>query len=478
MNKTRAIIFFLIILVIGLSGVFFPSCKVARSEDIIVFTQFSENLQGINLAGRDSSLHDIRSRIVSIDQNLPDRQPIVLTEEFFSARSPEISHDGKRMIFTARKNQSDNWQIWEINLKNLKSRLVTSIKDNCIDPAYLPNERIIFSKLALNSDLNEANAIFSCNPDGSDMRQSTFNPNAYRALTVLLDGRVMAISRQQNSNEREEAFMVLRPDGTKNELFYEGEEGSRLGSRMTETADGKLIFIESEEQDPNRGNVVSLNYNEPFHSFKNLTSGLEGDFRSVYPLKSGKYLVSYRKTSEERYGLYEFDPENKSLGQAVYSSKDFDAAEVFAFRSMEQPKKLPSEVDMGVKTGLILCQDINFHGIEMSGMASALPKASKIRIIGRDSVLGEVDAEKDGSFYLKVIADTPFRIETIDDQGRALCETCDWIYLRPNERRGCVGCHEGQEIVPDNKVSLAVKHTPVSVPVHINKVVEKKVSLE
>jgi hypothetical protein len=149
-----------------------------------------------------------------------------------------------------------------------------------------------------------------------------------------------------------------------------------------------------------------------------------------------------------------------------------------AIENHGRPKKLPSEVDMGVKTGLILCQDINFNGIRASGVASSLPKVSRIRIIGRDSTLGEVDVEKDGSFYLKVIADTPFRIEAIDDKGRTFCESCDWIYLRPNERRGCVGCHEGQEIVPENKVSLAVKHAPVNIPVHINKVAEKKVSLE
>ena len=478
MNRARAIIFYFIIWVIGFSVIFFSSCKVERSEGIIIFTQFSANLQRESPADRDSSLQEIRARIVSIDQNLADRQPVLLTDEFYSARSPEISIDGKKMLFTARKNQGDKWQIWEINLKNLKSRLVTSFKDNCIDPAYLPNGRIIFSKLTPDSDSNGANAIYSCNADGSDIKQSTFNPDAYRALTVLQDGRLMAISRQLDSDEMEEAFMVLRPDGTKNELFYEGEDGSSLESRMRETGDGKLIFIESDEQDPDHGNVISLNYKDPFHSYKNITSGLEGDFKSVYPMKSGKYLVSYRKSSAERYGLYEFDPENKSLGKAISSSQDFDAAEIVAFEHNEQPRKLPSEVDMGVKTGLILCQDINFHGFQPSGEVSDMSKASKIRIIGRDSVLGEVDVENDGSFYLKVIADTPFRLETVDDKGHAVGEICDWIYLRPNERRGCVGCHESQEVVPENKVSLAVKHAPVSIPVHINKVVEKKVSLE
>jgi len=221
----------------------------------------------------------------------------------------------------------------------------------------------------------------------------------------------MAISRQLISDEREEAFMVLRPDGTKNELFYDGADGSRLISQVHETNDGKVVFIESDGQNSNNGNVISINYNEPFHSYKNLTSDLRGDFKSVYPEKSGKFLVSYRKSSAEHYGLYEFDPQIKSLSKAIYSSQDFDIAEVVAFQIHEWQRKLPSEVDMGVKTGLILCQDVNFQGVPSSGVASSRPKASKIRIIGRDSVLGEIEVEKDGSFYLKVIADTPFRIE-------------------------------------------------------------------
>jgi hypothetical protein len=76
------------------------------------------------------------------------------------------------------------------------------------------------------------------------------------------------------------------------------------------------------------------------------------------------------------------------------------------------------------------------------------------------------------------MADKPFKIRTIDKDGNVLHGPCDWIWLRPNERRGCVGCHEDQEMVPENRVSLAVKKSPVVIPVHINKVVEKKVSLE
>jgi hypothetical protein len=98
--------------------------------------------------------------------------------------------------------------------------------------------------------------------------------------------------------------------------------------------------------------------------------------------------------------------------------------------------------------------------------------------MGIDSSLGVVQVEEDGSFYLKVMADKPFRIQTIDKNGHVLQGPCGWIWLRPNERRGCVGCHEDHEMVPENRVPLAVKILPVTIPVHISNVVEKKVSLE
>ena len=102
---------------------------------------------------------------------------------------------------------------------------------------------------------------------------------------------------------------------------------------------------------------------------------------------------------------------------------------------------------MGVKTGLLLCQDVNFHDINIS-FSTTSAVVNKIRIIGKDSALGEINVERDGSFYLKVIADTPFKIQAVDNKGFAVGEPCGWIYLRPNERRGCVGCHEDHEQVP------------------------------
>ena len=419
-----------------------------------------------------------QTQVVALDPDKPGGVLKVLTANYFSARSPGISNDGKYMLFAAQKTQSDPWQIWEMNLEDFKTRQVTASPENCIDPAYLPGGRLVFSKSATNDTGKVGNSLYTCNPDGSDTKQITFNPHSYFASAILKDGRILTITRQLYPEQADPVLMVLRPDGTKGELFYKGLEGTILSGRGWETMNGKIVFIESDKESHDGGKLISINYNRPLHSRVNLSSEINGGFHTVFPMQTGKLLVSYRQSEADRYSLYEFDPDKKVIGKVIYSNKEFDVLEAVVVEEHERAKKLPSEVDMGVKTGLLLCQDINILGMQPSVNSSSFAKAVRIEVLGIDSILGVVQVEEDGSFYLKVIADTPFQIQTIDEKGRILNGPCDWIWLRPNERRGCIGCHEDHEMVPDNRVPLSVKKPPVSIPVHISKVVEKKVSLE
>jgi hypothetical protein len=330
----------------------------------------------------------------------------------------------------------------------------------------------------MNDTLKAGHSLYTCTLDGSNIKRITFSPHTYFASTVLKDGRVLTIDRQLYPDQGDQIFVILRPDGTKAEMFYKGVEGSTLFSRGLETMNSKIVFIESGKSSQTGGDVISINYNRPLHSRINLTSEIKGDFHAVFPLQSGKLLVSYRLSDTNRFALYEFDPGNKVLGKTIYNNPDYDVLEAVVVEEHERPKKLPSEVDMGVKTGLLLCQDIKVLDPQSTGNISSFPKASNIEVMGIDSSLGVVQVEEDGSFYLKVIADKPFRIQTIDKNGHVLQGPCGWIWLRPNERRGCVGCHEDHELVPENRVPLAVKNLPVTIPVHISNVVEKKVSLE
>lgn len=440
---------------------------------MIICTQVYGKIQQQN-SGKDEA----PSRIVAIDPTQQEGSIKVLTEGYYSAHSPEISWDGESLLFTAKQNQNDAWQIYEMSLSTFKVRQVTSSADNHCNPLHLPNGRFVYGVSTGKDSVKAGHPLFTCNPDGSDPKQITFNPNTFIALTVLNDGRVLALDKTSSSVQQKNIMMVMRPDGTKAELFYQGQVGSNLISSVSETANGQIVFVESAEGDAGTTNITSISYNRPLHSRVNLTSAIKGDFMSVFPLTSGKLLVSYRSSEAERYSVYEFDPETKTLGRSVFADAEYDACEVAVVQNHERPKKLPSEVDFGVKTGLLLCQDINFLDPNSIKNSAVLQKAVAIEIMGVDSSMGIVPVEKDGSFYIKVIADQPFRLRTLDENGRIINQPCEWMSIRPNERRGCVGCHEDHEQTPENRVPLAVKNLPVNVPVHIEKITEKKVSLE
>jgi hypothetical protein len=477
MNKLRATIVFSLLMAIGSASLLLSSCSQKSMDGTIIFTQTSEKILYNTWDSADAWRYIPKTQIVAVNPTKPEGSIKVLSNDFFSAGSPEISYDGKNMLFSAQKKQNDPWQIYEMNLGDLKTRQIITSQENCTDPAYLPLGRMIFSKLTANDSLKSGHSLYTCNLDGSSLRRITFNPKTYLASSVLADGRILTLGRRIFPDKSASILMILRPDGTKADMFYTPAKDNFITSQGVETHDGTIVFIENEKSSPEKGNLISISYNRPLHSRICLSTGIEGGFNTVHALKNGMLLVSFRKNSSDRYSLYEFDQEKNTLGKLLYNNSGYDVLEAVEVGTHERPKKLPSEVDMGVKTGLLMCQDINFTD-KLPGNGSAFPKASRIEILGIDSLLGAVNVAEDGSFYLKVMADKPFRIQTVDEKGKILSGPGDWIWLRPNERRGCVGCHQDPEMVPGNRVPLAVKKSPVVIPMHINKIVEKKVSLE
>ncbi len=462
---------------LSLAGLMSQSCsRKAVKSGMLVITEVPGNLKAPDFSNGTSWRYLPGARISAI---FPGRKTShkILTTTFYSACSPDISYDGRFMLFTGQQKQDGPWQIWEMNLNNLRCRRITSFDNNCTDPSYLPGNRLVFSKLTVNDTVKSAHCLFTCNLDGSGSRQITFSPNACFATTVLKDGRLLTINRQLFPGQSDPLLMVMRPDGTKADMIYKGSGGTSLISGAHETPDGKIVFIESGKGDRINGRLVSIHYNRPLHTRIEPASGMAGDFYAVLPVLDDKYLVSWRPADSEFFTLYEFDPIKKSVGQEVLRYPDYNVLDVVPVEEYQRPKKLPSEVDMEVKTGLLLCQDINF--LFQQGRSCADEKnAVNIEVLGVDTTYGVVQVEKDGSFQLKVMADKPFRIRTLDKEGNVTNGPCTWLWLRPNERRGCIGCHEDPELVPENKVSMAIRKPPVIIPVHITDVKEKIVDLE
>jgi len=380
-----------------------------------------------------------------------------LTVDFFSAISPSVSYNGENMLFAAKKEAGDHWQIYEMKLGSGKTKQLTFCETDCINPSYLPINRFGFTKRMNDEKLKECDMVFTANLDGSNQQQITFSPQTFAELTVLRDGRFVAMEKQIYPEEGKQKLMVMRPDGTKLEFFYKSGEGSCVRSKVVETDDEQILLV---EKNTGGSNIVSLSYNLPLHSCKNLSAGKDGDFLSVANYLNDKILVTFKKSGGETFNLFEFDTVNGEMNE-LYKNDGFDVLEAVLVKAYERPKNLPSEIQLKEKAGLLMCQDINFYGIESVRDNHNKAKADKIEIIGIDSILGIVDVEEDGSFYIKVEADVPFRIQTLSADNEVVSGPGSWYYIRPNERRACVGCHTGPEIAPFNRQPLSVRKDPV-----------------
>ena len=60
----------------------------------------------------------------------------VLTEGFASAVDPNVSFDGKRMLFAGKRRPEDQWNIFEMALDGSDARQITRDVGNCRSPVY------------------------------------------------------------------------------------------------------------------------------------------------------------------------------------------------------------------------------------------------------------------------------------------------------------------------------------------------------
>ena len=405
----------------------------AISENDIVDQNFNyADGMKIAMAGISKSLQDIE----------------VLTEDFQSARAPEVSYDGKLLIFSGQKNAGETWQIWMMDLADNSIRQVTQSTQNCTDPTWLPDGRLAYSKQIESENGLNYHALFSCMSDGSDEQQITYQPHEDLSASVIKDGRLLINSRQVYPDAGTIKYLAVHPDGTKAEVFYQSQTGSESMSKAWESTNDKIYFIEANQ-------LISIRFNRPLHSRETIKNIGNEKFLSVFPMDNDQLLVSFKKPEEHTFGLAMLPTDNTMDVDFYYNNSDSHAVEPVIVMERPLPKKLPSTVNISMESGYFICMDANQSDIDVLD-----EKATKIQVLGINSVLGEAPVSEDGSFYVEIGADQPIRFQSLDDQGEVVRGPSSWMWVRPNERRGCVGCHEDRETAPENVVPKAIERAP------------------
>src|SRR5262249_8566509 len=73
-------------------------------------------------------------------------------------------------------------------------------------------------------------------------------------------------------------------------------------------------------------------------------------------------------------------------------------------------------------------------------------------------ILGTFPLAADGSFYVEVPADRLLHLQVLDSDRHVVGNQTFWMYARPGETRGCVGCHEPSDVsLPSKGDVMALK---------------------
>ena len=445
----------------------------------------------------------------------PGANPRPLVAGFHSACDPQVSFDGKKIVFAAKRKAKDSWDIFEIAVDGTGLRQITKNMGNCRSPIYQGTLFTLDSKepwyqISFVSDLahevNEygpfpASDLYSCQLDGSELRRLTFNPSSDMDPWMLPDGRMVYAAWQLATLEHgwqgRVALHAVNIDGTDNSIFC-GDEGLRIKQMPCVTRSGLVVFVESNQVGwDGAGRLASVSLRRNLHSHHSITTDQDGLFLSPSPLPDGQILVSRRGFGNQKtHGIYRLDPASGRM-EPVFDDPKYHDIQARAIAAQPLPDGRSTVVVESEPTAKIYCLDIRISDLAGDDWARN-PSDLKVRVLEgippkwapspdgtkaarmprpgvegeyglspsiRKRFLGEIAVEADGSFNIQVPANTPIQLQLVDSHGMAL-RASHWIWAKNKEHRGCIGCHEDNELTPPNRFVSALSRpsTPLILP--------------
>jgi hypothetical protein len=410
------------------------------AEGLLVFTQIVVPQDG----GEPDWRFPARARLAALDPSAPGPEPVILTPDFAAARAPDVHFDGRRLVFAGRREAQGPWQIWELDLGTRAARLLVPSCTRCTDPVYRADGGVVFVGPA--GDAVERMAVYTVGASGGEPERITYHPGSDAAPGLVSDGRVIVATANPPGSREPNAYFAVRHDGTGAELLYRGGGAPTRVGRGPETRGRTLIFVERSPRAPDR--VVSISQAYPDQSREELLAPPEGRIQAVAPAPDSAFIVSYRGEGPV-FGLWAW-PADGVTPQPLLEDPEFHATEPVFVERRPRPLGFVSAIDPSASTG-------TFYGMNarLTGLASVDEGAAVLRVRSADGDLGEVPLAPDGSFHVELPANTPLQLETRDVDGRIVRGPSAWIWVRPGELRGCVGCHESRALTPANRLPVA-----------------------
>ncbi|MBM3498207.1 MAG: hypothetical protein FJX74_06005 [Armatimonadetes bacterium] len=435
---------------------------------------------------------------------------------------PDVSFDGRRVLFCFKPHNEKSFHLYEINADGSGLRQITDGPYDDLDPIYLPDgKHVVFSTTRAHTYVRcmpptNAYVLARCDLQGRDIYLISGNNEPDYLPSVMNDGRLLYTRWEYTDKPlwRAQKLWTVNPDGTHVSLYWGNQSvwpdlvkdarsipGSdrimATGSAHHNWFAGSIALI-----DPSRGLnfpdgiakvTADLEWPEvgngpadPVESPDYHASGAYGAYYSPYPLTERDFLVSANRGG--KFVLYLMDVGgNREL---VYEGVN-NILHAIPLRPRPRPPVIPDAVAwpdratrLEPQDGVIYSNDV-YDGApaQLRGRARFLrvmaidpktytywhrrpyistgPVVSMVQSEGVKRVLGTVPLEADGSVAFYAPPGKSLHFQLLDGQQRALHTMRSFVNVMPGERRGCLGCHELHSTAPAYRGSaLALAHEP------------------
>lgn len=429
----------------------------------------------------------------------------IISSENGVVRDPELSFDGRRIIFSMRPSREECYHIYEIDTDGNNLRQLTFAKGvSDIDPLYLPDGGIMFSATR-EPKYCMCNRHIMCNmyrmdADGANITQIGKSTLFEGHSSLLNDGRVLYDRWEYIDRNFGDAqgLWTVNPDGTKHAIYYGNNTpspGGVIDGRAIPGSDlvicvfgachdrpwGALALIDRKKGVDGPEPVVQIWPSEAMkhvgpYDFDRMMQ-IPVRYEDPYPIDKETFLVSKSQrwdTTMRDFKMAIYRVERSGAEKLLYEAPGrLGAFDPMPIAPRFKPGVIPFARDYATQKGLFYVQNVyegtNMHGVEpgsvkylrvvespekrtwtragWGGQGEQAP-AMNWHSFENKRILGEVPVAEDGSAYFEAPAGSYVFFQLLDKDRRMVQSMRSGTMVHSGEVNGCVGCHENRLSIP------------------------------
>jgi hypothetical protein len=431
------------------------------------------------------------------------------------ARDPDVSFDGRRIIFAMRRNREDDYHLYEINADGTKLKQLTfasGISD--INPQYLPDGRVVFTSTRepkyCMCNRHIMGNLFTMDADGANIQQIGHGTLHEGHAALMPDGRIIYDRWEYVDRNfgNAQGLWTCNPDGTNHAIYYGNNTespGAKLQGRpIPGTARvictfsschdrpwGALAILDRRCGVEGRSPVVrtwpAIAIDLVGHGNFDAFSGVQPKYEDPYPLSDKYFLCSRMTGQEEQMGIYLLDAFGNEILLHVEGAGCFNP---MPLRPRPTPPLIARRIDLAKREGSFYVWNV-YEGTGMEQIPRGTIKWLRVvespakrfwtapgwdggtgqqapgmawNDFNNKRILGTAPVEADGSAYFNIPADTFVYFQLLDEKGMMIQSMRSGTIVRPGEQAGCIGCHESRQmsgpVRPNTGLSAALLRGP------------------